>query len=266
MREMFNFKKNCISKLAAAVLLGLVMMTGISMETYAAPKQMPDGAVFDGEFYAAMYPDVVAVFGTDEAMLYNHYLLCGICEGRLPYQYTEEELKNHETYLKIMALKELYPQGMRWDESSTYILSQDENRMNGYAGWEVSSCQAFVYTIQDIIFGSSATFNLYETGLEDWCKIYADGRLRSSNSEPGWIPLGYYGQDSAINAKFEEYWNAIQPGDGLADGGHMSIVLMKTKDYVQVAEGNFNGAVNWGRKISKDLLRKSLQYVETPSW
>ena len=216
MREKINYKKNKIVKLATALILGLVIMTGISTKTYAAPKQMPDGNIFDAGFYAATYPDVAAVLGTDE--------------------------------------------------TSIYTLPQDENRMNGYAGWQVSSGQAFVYTIQEAVFGSSATFNLYETGLEDWCKTYAKGRLHSSNSEPGWVPFGYYGQDNAINAKFEEYWNTLQPGDGLADGGHMSIVLMKTNDYVLVAEGNFNGEVNWGRKISKDLLRKSLQYVETPSW
>ena len=263
---MFNFKKNDIFKLTAALLLGLVMMTNMSKVTHAAPKQMPDGNVFDAEFYVTTYPDVVAVLGTDEAVLYNHYLLCGIYEGRFPYEFTQQEIKNRDTFNKIIALKEIYPQGMKWDESNTYTLPQDENRKNGSAGWEVSSCQAFAYTIQEAVFGSSATINLYETGLEDWCQKYANGRLRSSNSEPGWIPLGYTGQDLAINAKFEEYWNKIQVGDGLADGGHISLVLIKADDHVTVAEGNFNGMVNWGRKISKDLLRKSLQYIETPSW
>lgn len=49
------------------------------------PKQMADGGLFDAAYYAATYPDVVAAFGTDEAMLYNHYVLCGKAEGRLPY-------------------------------------------------------------------------------------------------------------------------------------------------------------------------------------
>ena len=38
--------------------------------------------VFDAEYYAATYPDVVAVLGDDEAVLLNHYLTCGIFEGR----------------------------------------------------------------------------------------------------------------------------------------------------------------------------------------
>lgn len=56
-----------------------------SMVAEAAPKTMADGGVFDAEFYATQYPDVAAIFGTDENMLYQHYVLCGKAEGRLPY-------------------------------------------------------------------------------------------------------------------------------------------------------------------------------------
>ena len=45
---------------------------------------MPDGQIFDPEFYAAAYPDVVAVLGKDEAKLYLHYTTYGKNEGRLP--------------------------------------------------------------------------------------------------------------------------------------------------------------------------------------
>lgn len=49
----------------------------------AQPKTMPDGEVFDAEFYAQTYPDVVAAIGTDENSLYRHYLDFGAKEGRL---------------------------------------------------------------------------------------------------------------------------------------------------------------------------------------
>lgn len=328
MREKFNFKKSDISKLAAALLLGLVMMTGVSMETYAAPKQMPDGNVFDPEFYAITYPDVTAAFGTDEAILYNHYLLCGkaegrlpyapvassapvitpgssvkvmpdgnlfdavfyakkypdvaavfgtdetvlynhyllygIFEGRLPYEFTVQELRNQEIYHKIMALKEIYPQGMRWDESNIYIQPKEEKRDNGWAGLTRRACQAFAYTIQDAVFGSSTQFNWYRTGLSDWCMANAGGMIVSQKGV--WIPVGYTGQDPAINAKFEEYWSKIQVGDAIADCNHIVIVLTKEDDHVTVVEGNFNNMVNWGRKITKEQLRVSLETVETPSW
>ena len=41
---------------------------------------------FDPNYYAAAYPDVVAVLGTEAQALYNHYLAYGMKEGRLPYE------------------------------------------------------------------------------------------------------------------------------------------------------------------------------------
>lgn len=42
----------------------------------------PSGTVFDAQYYAQNNPDVVAVFGTDVEMLYQHYLNYGKQEGR----------------------------------------------------------------------------------------------------------------------------------------------------------------------------------------
>lgn len=52
-------------KLLLAVLAVAIM--GSSLTVYAQPKTMPDGTVFDAEFYAETYPDVKAAFGKDEA-------------------------------------------------------------------------------------------------------------------------------------------------------------------------------------------------------
>lgn len=67
-------------KLLLAILTVAVMES--SLTAYAQPKTMPDGTVFDAEFYAEKYPDVKAVFGNDEAALYNHYVQYGKAEGR----------------------------------------------------------------------------------------------------------------------------------------------------------------------------------------
>ncbi len=61
----------------------VVMFCGNHAE--AAVKTMPDGGLFDPSFYAATYDDVYKAFGMNEALLYQHYLLCGIKEKRLPY-------------------------------------------------------------------------------------------------------------------------------------------------------------------------------------
>lgn len=52
------------------------------MTVCAAPEIMGDGTVFDAEYYAEQYPDVVAVYGTETAALYQHYTVYGRNEGR----------------------------------------------------------------------------------------------------------------------------------------------------------------------------------------
>lgn len=64
--------------LTAAMTLALSW----SITVCAQPKAMPDGTMFDAEYYAQRYPDVVAVYGTDPNMLYQHYTQYGKAEGR----------------------------------------------------------------------------------------------------------------------------------------------------------------------------------------
>lgn len=60
-----------------------------SMTVFAAPKQMSDGTFFDAVYYANTYPDVKAVFGTNEQNLFTHYKLFGKKEGRNPVPPTQ---------------------------------------------------------------------------------------------------------------------------------------------------------------------------------
>lgn len=70
-------------KTMMCVAAALCLCSG--MTAYAAPETMPDGTVFDAEYYAQMYPDVVAVFGTDADAMYQHYVTYGRNEGRSAY-------------------------------------------------------------------------------------------------------------------------------------------------------------------------------------
>lgn len=45
---------------------------------------------FDPVYYANEYPDVVNALGTDPAILYQHYVIFGIKEGRYQNQYEED--------------------------------------------------------------------------------------------------------------------------------------------------------------------------------
>ena len=72
-------------KRTLATILTVVTVLGSSFTVFAAPETMPDGTVFDAEYYAQTYPDVVNLLGTDKEILYNHYVTNGMQEGRLPY-------------------------------------------------------------------------------------------------------------------------------------------------------------------------------------
>ena len=73
-----------IGKKMAMALLAAALCAGSSMTAFAMPEQMPDGGVFDAEYYAEANPDVVAVLGSEKEILYQHYMLAGKSEGRLP--------------------------------------------------------------------------------------------------------------------------------------------------------------------------------------
>ncbi|WP_024864581.1 hypothetical protein [Butyrivibrio sp. FCS014] len=61
-----------------------VILCIFKVDAYATPKEMPDGTMFDAEYYASAYPDVVAALGNSEAALWQHYMQYGKAEGRNP--------------------------------------------------------------------------------------------------------------------------------------------------------------------------------------
>lgn len=67
------------------IIASLILSLGCSVCVYAAPKTMKNGDIFDAEVYAALYPDVVAAYGTSESKLYSHYQKYGKKEGRIAY-------------------------------------------------------------------------------------------------------------------------------------------------------------------------------------
>lgn len=80
-------------KRSLMTVLTVAAIAGSSLTVYAAPAVMPDGTVFDAEFYGASNPDVAAVCGTDAAALYQHYVEHGRAEGRKPVSDADASLK-----------------------------------------------------------------------------------------------------------------------------------------------------------------------------
>ena len=137
--------KNVIRKtMAALVALGIALAP---METFAAPRRMADGGVFDAEYYAATYPDVAQAVGTDEAALYQHYKTCGRLEGRNPFS---AETVPIDLESKLPALKAKYPEGMQWTNSNGYQNPIAAPWVNYYG------CAAFAMVMSDEIYGKDA--------------------------------------------------------------------------------------------------------------
>ena len=55
-------------------------------QAHAKTYNLPDGTIFDSDFYAAMYPEMQAAYagGKYPERLLWHYLTYGINEGRIP--------------------------------------------------------------------------------------------------------------------------------------------------------------------------------------
>lgn len=109
-----------MKKRTICTLMATVLCLSTGMTAVAAPETMPDGWVFDAEYYAETYPDVVAAFGTDATLLYQHYLSFGQKEGRLTYDPAQLQTANiteqsdsliepgDENYLRLNYLSEYY--------------------------------------------------------------------------------------------------------------------------------------------------------------
>ncbi len=69
-----------MTRLMAAMMA--VMLSVLMVLPAQAASAADYAAVFDATYYAEHYPDLKAVFGTDEAALLNHFITCGMAEGR----------------------------------------------------------------------------------------------------------------------------------------------------------------------------------------
>lgn len=72
-------------KIFTAVLSLLVVLLATSfgnLKVEAAGAAATYASIFDASFYAQKYPDLAAVFGTNENALLSHFLTSGMAEGR----------------------------------------------------------------------------------------------------------------------------------------------------------------------------------------
>lgn len=77
-RKLLN---NVCKAIALSMAVGTMLISN-GIVANAQPKVMEDGTTFDAEYYAQRYADVVAVYGTEETSLFQHYTDYGRSENR----------------------------------------------------------------------------------------------------------------------------------------------------------------------------------------
>ncbi len=268
-------------KKAIATLITIGSVLATPLLAFAAPETMPDGNIFDAEYYAQNNPDVVAAFGTDTNMLYKHYLLAGRAEGRKPYadsqvnvnstvlpdksvfdpeyyaktypdvaaaysndpyllyqhyiQFGQKEgrlahapiippvmtsdgITENIAYQRLMALKPMYPEGMRWDSDTPGYYYQGFE-----AEFYVYECVAYACTINDQVFGNTHNARYI------------------------------YNRDHSY----------FHVGDIVRLDGHSVVILDVNDKGIICTEGNFFSKVHWGRLIEWDTVDMALSYIIT---
>ncbi len=87
------------TKMLIMFILFVAALTISNKTAYAEVVQLENGAVFDSDYYADLYPDLKAVFGYDFDALLNHYLTCGMQEGRVASDELSSLMLNAEPLL-----------------------------------------------------------------------------------------------------------------------------------------------------------------------
>lgn len=209
---------------AAAVFTSAIII--IQPMAFAAPKTMSDGATFDAEYYAENNPDVKAVFGTDEDLLYQHYVMFGKAEGRLAVTPSTDipsaatsAISDELITNRILSLKEVFPEGTPCTNAGY--------KYNNYPIWPSTGagCAAFGMQVSDLIYGYSA-------------KVTYDKTVSAYNLKPG---------------------DYVRTNEGTYQ--HSIVVISTTDTTVTVCEGNYGGRIHWGRVIPKSSLAGKILYV-----
>lgn len=128
------------------------------------------------------------------------------------------QISDEEAYSRLMKLKEIYPEGMKWTNTDTVARR----------AWDIGGgCAAFAYITTDAVFGVSNSSVQY--GWLDWDSLGVGDRIRYNN----------HGTD------------------------HSVVVLGIENDSITVAEGNYDGKIHWGRRISRREIESNFIFWET---
>ena len=267
-------------------LIKKVVMTLVMMSTIIAVIAMPAlkadaadisgannpyAAVFDPAFYSSHYADVNAAFGNNEALLLQHFLQCGIVEGRQgcadfdPFTYMN----------RYADLKAAYGNNMKMYYVHYLQVGKSEGRSGKPGNVAAPVASQAVAAPQA---AATPYANAYDIMIS-FKNSYPEG-MRYTNDDfyrwNGGIFYGGYGcagfafmlSDAVFgkNPSTIHYdISKIRVGDILRinNDTHSVIVLEVNSNGVVVAEANYNSSVHWGRTFSWSKLNSCVDYVMT---
>lgn len=243
-----------------------------SITVCAQPEVMPDGTVFDAEYYAQSNPDVAAVFGTDVGMLYHHYIQFGKAEGRLAAD-PAAELSDEEFDAEYYARSN--PDVVAALGTDPIVLYQHYIQCGKAEGRKaVADSQTSGALSEKNVYAALISMkNEYPQGMT-WTN---DNFYQKKGSYKTWgMYSGGYGcagfayllSDTAFGElpyRMHTDFSNIRVGDviRLNNDTHSVIVLEVRSNSVIVAEGNYNKQINWGREISLQTIYNTGTYLET---
>ena len=270
MRISWKIKKHHFCKLLQVMLFGIIIIASASIKSYAAPKQMADGNIFDAEFYANTYPDVVAVLGNNETVLYNHYMVSGNLEGRLPYAPGAAMPATSPSIEESVITKP----NLSFNASDFKILGYPLNE-NHYKEWKT----AFGYNLNDNEMYNMMECKIYEGRIMfyspslDYCEFRLGSssydhvnwkeqvlKFNNGNAYARSFTIGRHDQASKIGQLYEYKISTIYEGP-LTTGMTLDEVLRVLGVTQTVSSSNYNGSEFWTYTISDGVyieLRKEV--------
>ena len=215
--------------------------------TAAASSDYIDG--FDPVFYANKYPDVKAAFGTDAALLYQHYLLCGKAEGRWP---NAAGPAGTSTTVVVQPTGLLTTAGTYLPEEYVYNKIMGRKNVPGYT-------EGTYYT------NGTRYYNTVS------CEGYGPGHFLGMGCYGYMMDMLEYATDYQCPiVKVPASWNnlpALHVGDSPRTNNDQHTVVITEVHAdghtVTVTEANFNSSVHWGRVIDLADPSTGLVYIDT---
>ncbi len=265
----------------AVLAAAATIMLGSSMDVAAAGVR----DVFDAAYYADSYADLKTAFGYDETALYNHYITCGLKEGRCasPVLNVAQYRKNYEDLNQAF--------GDNWDAYVDHYMNFGiaEGRTSGVMSAADADRKAATdaapgenpaasQTVQQPTDSQAPSDQVYNALIAQK-ELFPEGMSWTNDNFVTWQGGIYSGgtgcaafafalSDAAFGsapARIHENYENIRVGDILRinNDTHSVIVLEVKESSVVVAEGNYNRSIHWGREIAKSKLPGEGNYITT---